>query len=90
MKKINYLFIVFAILFANLIIIISLQSANKKQVVDNNKLMSGKFYVAKEILPDHSLYPFLMMVDRLRLELADSEKKIGLLVSNATRRFFIV
>jgi hypothetical protein len=88
MKKINYLFIVFAILFANLIIIISLQSANKKQVVDNNKLMSGKFYVAKEILPDHSLYPFLMMVDRLRLELADSEKKIGLLVSNANRRVF--
>lgn len=88
MKKVNYLFILFAILFSGLIILISLQSANKTQMVNNNKLMSGKFYVAKEILPDHSLYPLLMIVDRLRLELADSERRIDLLVSNANRRLF--
>jgi hypothetical protein len=88
MKKINYLFILFAILFSTLIIFISLQSANKTQMVSNNKLISGKFYVAKEILPDHSLYPLLMIVDRLRLELADSEERIDLLVSNANRRLF--
>lgn len=88
MKKINYLFILFAILFSSAIILISLQSANKTQMVSKNKLMSGKFYVAKEILPDHSLYPLLMIIDRLRLELADSEKRIDLLVSNASRRLF--
>ena len=88
MKKVNYLFILFAIFFSGLIILISLQSANKNQMVNNNKLMSGKFYVAKEILPDHSLYPLFMIVDRLRLELADSEKRIDLLISNANRRLF--
>lgn len=88
MKKINYLFILFAILFSVLIIFISLQSANRNQMVSKNKLMAGKFYVAKEILPDHSLYPLLMVIDRLRLELADSEKRIDLLVSNANRRLF--
>ncbi len=88
MKKINYLFILFAVSFASLIIFVSLQSANKNQMTSSGKLMSGKFYVAKEILPDHSFYPFLMMVDRLRLELADAEKRIDLLVSNANRRLF--
>ena len=88
MKKINYLFILFAVSFASLIIFVSLQSANKNQMTNGGKLMSGKFYVAKEILPDHSFYPFLMMVDRLRLELADAEKRIDLLVSNANRRLF--
>lgn len=88
MKKVNYLFILFAVFFASLIIFVSLQSANKNQTATKNKLMAGKFYVAKEILPDHSLYPLLMVVDRLRLELADSEKRIDLLVSNANRRLF--
>jgi hypothetical protein len=44
--------------------------------------------VAKEILPDHSLYPLLMVFDRVRLELADSEKRTYLLVSYSKRRFF--
>lgn len=88
MKKINYLFILFAVLFSILIILISLQSANKNQIVSKNKLIAGKFYVSKEILPDHSLYPLIMIIDRLRLELADAEKRIDLLVSNANRRLF--
>lgn len=88
MKKINYLFILFAISFSVLVIIISLQSANQNLGVSNSKLMAGKFYVAKEILPDHSLYPLLMVVDRLRLELADPEKRVDLLVANANRRLF--
>lgn len=88
MKKINYLFIVFAIFFANLIILLSLQSANKHRLVNHEKLVAGKFYIAKEILPDHSLYPFLMIIDRLRLESADNDKRLELLVSNAERRLF--
>lgn len=88
MKKVNYLFILFAVFFASLIIFISLQSANENQTANRDKLMARKFYVAKEILPDHSLYPLLMVVDRLRLELADSERRIDLLASNANRRLF--
>lgn len=88
MKKVHYLFILFAVPFSLFILSISLQSANKNEMVGNSKLMSGKFYVAKEILPDHSVYPLLMIVDRVRLELADSEKKTYLLVSYANRRLF--
>lgn len=88
MKKINYLFILFAAAFAVFILLISLQSANKARISNDERLVSGKFYIAKEILPDHSLYPALMVVDRLRLELADPEKRVYLLNSYATRRLF--
>jgi hypothetical protein len=88
MKKVNYLFLLFAVLFSVFILFISLQSANKNELKGNPSLMSGKFYVAKEILPDHSLYPLLMIVDRLRLEMSDSEKRTYLLVSYSNRRLF--
>jgi hypothetical protein len=88
MKKVHYLFIILPIFLAILILLVSLQSASKSKFVDQTNLTSRKFYVAKEILPDHSLYPVLMAVDRLRLELSDSEKRISLLVSYGSRRLF--
>lgn len=88
MKKINYLFIFFAVVFSGFILLVSLQSANKARMVGDSKLMSSKFYVAKEILPDHSFYPLLMLVDRLRLELADEERRVYLLTAYAERRLF--
>lgn len=88
MKKVNYLFLLFAAIFSAFILFVSLNSASKSKLIGHTNLMSGKFYVAKEILPDHSLYPLLMAVDRLRLELSDSEKKVYLLVSYGNRRLF--
>ncbi|MBU1033438.1 hypothetical protein KKI22_00615 [Patescibacteria group bacterium] len=88
MKKINYLFILFAVAFSVFILLISLQSANKARMTNEGRLVSGKFYIAKEILPDHSLYPILMVVDRLRLELAGPERRVYLLSSYANRRLF--
>lgn len=88
MKKVNYLFILFAIAFAFFILSISLQSASKSEIVGNSKLMSGKFYVGREILPDHSIYPLLMIVDRIRLELADTNRQIILLSAYGDRRLF--
>ena len=57
-------------------------------MTNEGRLVSGKFYIAKEILPDHSLYPILMVVDRLRLELAGPERRVYLLSSYANRRLF--
>ena len=88
MKKVNYLFLLFAVIFPAFILFISLHSASKSELSGNTNLVSGKFYVSKEILPDHSLYPLLMAVDRLRLEMSDSEKRVYLLVSYGNRRLF--
>lgn len=88
MKKVNYLFLLFAVFFSIIILFVSLNSASKSKLIGHTNLVSGKFYVAKEILPDHSLYPLLMAIDRLRLELSDSEKKVYLLVSYGNRRLF--
>ncbi|HPS40428.1 MAG TPA: DUF5667 domain-containing protein [Candidatus Woesebacteria bacterium] len=88
MKKANYLFSLLAIGFAVLVLFISLQSANSSELIGKTNLLASKFYVTKEILPDHSLYPLLMVFDRVRLELADSEKRTYLLVSYSQRRFF--
>ncbi|KKQ09100.1 MAG: hypothetical protein US20_C0009G0001, partial [Candidatus Pacebacteria bacterium GW2011_GWF1_36_5] len=85
---INYLCILFAVAFSVFILLISLQSANKARMTNEGRLVSGKFYIAKEILPDHSLYPILMVVDRLRLELAGPERRVYLLSSYANRRLF--
>ncbi len=88
MKKVNYLFILFAVISASIVLFISLQSANKEEVSREIGMKAGKFYVAKEILPDHSLYPLLMVVDRIRLELSDSERRTYLMVAYNNRRLF--
>lgn len=88
MKKVNYLFLLFAAIFSAGILFISLQSANKNEATKDSSMKTGKFYVAKEILPDHSLYPLLMIVDRMRLELSDSERRTYLLVAYGNRRLF--
>lgn len=88
MKRVNYLFLFLAIIFAAFILLVSLQSASKSKLIGNTNLVRNKFYIAKEILPDHSLYPLLMIADRMRLELADSEQRVYLLISYANRRFF--
>lgn len=88
MKKINYLFLFLALGFSLFILFVSLQSANKSRMTDSPSLVSNKFYIAKEILPDHSLYPVLMIADRLRLELASAEKRTYLLTAYGNRRLF--
>lgn len=88
MKKINYLFLFLAVTFSLFILFVSLQSANKNKTANSPSLVANKFYIAKEILPDHSLYPALMAVDRLRLELAGAEKRAYLLMAYGNRRLF--
>jgi hypothetical protein len=88
MSKVNYLFLFLAASFALFILFVSLQSANKNRMTSNSSLVSNKFYIAKEILPDHSLYPTLMLIDRLRLELASAEKRTYLLMNYGNRRLF--
>jgi len=88
MKKMNILLLSMVFAFALTVLFISLQSANKDQIAVEKRLSNGKFYVAAEILPDHSFYPLLMVFDRLRLQLANNQSQTELLISYAQRRLY--
>ncbi len=86
MNKINLLIFLGAFVLASVVLLISLQSANRQQTSGLLQLRGHKFYVTAEILPDHSFYPVLMMYDFLRLQLADQYSRIDLLIAYAKRR----
>lgn len=90
MQKFNYIFFIFACLLSVAVMLVSLQSANRRYLNSGSqdKLLTSKLYVAREILPDHTLYPALMAVDRMRLELAEPAQRSSLMVAYANRRLF--
>jgi hypothetical protein len=88
LKKLHYLLVPLSIIVAFLVLFISLQSANLRNLDANSNFKKRRFYLEKEILPDHSFYPILMIVDRLRLNLADQERQPYLEAAYANRRFF--
>jgi hypothetical protein len=74
-------------IIAIVILLISLFSAAKLGT-DRDANASGRgFYWTKEILPDHVLYPFLMVIDRVALETThDPAQRIYMQVNYAHRR----
>lgn len=72
-----------------LVMLVSLQSANR-QLTDRSdqEIRASKLYVSMEILPDHSLYPFLMVADRVRLELISPQAQAALRLEYAKRRLW--
>jgi len=90
MQKFNFLFFVLGASVGLLILLISLSSANREESLssERGKLLTSKLYVAREILPDHTMYPVLMIVDRLRLELVEPENRSALLLAYGKRRLF--
>lgn len=71
----------------SLILLISLFSAAKLGT-DRDATASGRgFYWTTEILPDHVLYPFLMVIDRVALQTThDPAKRVYMQVNYAHRR----
>ncbi len=87
-KFLKYFLIVLALLGSIFILLSSFNISSQSQIADAGNFKNRKFYVQKEILPDHSLYPLLMAIDRFRLEMADRERRIYLSVAYAKRRLF--
>jgi hypothetical protein len=87
-KFFKYLLISVAIILSIFILFTSFNISSQSKMLDTGNLKSRKFYVKKEILPDHSLYPLLMVFDRLRLSMADRERRLYLLTAYANRRLF--
>lgn len=89
MSKFLKYFLLFTALFLSIFILLtSFNISSQSKTLNSGNFKNRKFYVNKEILPDHSLYPLLMAIDRLRLSMADRERRIYLLISYAKRRVF--
>jgi len=87
-KFLKYLLIVSATFFSIFILFTSFNISSQSTMLGSSNFKSRKFYVKKEILPDHSLYPVLMAIDRFRLAMADRERRVYLLMAYANRRLF--
>jgi len=87
-KPYQYLLLLLAFLLAISILLSSFFSIAQDQVSKNAFIKARRFYVQKEILPDHSLYPALMAADRFRLAMADRERRLYLQTAYANRRLF--
>lgn len=75
------------LLFGSGILGMSLVAANKATTGDTTRLLGQKMYMGRTILPDHVLYPFVMIGDRIRLTTASNEEQILLSVEYADRRY---
>lgn len=79
----QFIFLVFGLL----IVFLSFFSANR--IFSQGKslqLTEKKMYLEKEVLPDHILYPVFMAFDRVRLALANEEKRPELNISYGWQR----
>lgn len=86
--KTGAFFIQSSFLFVGLLIVaISLFSANDHSYRLGDSASRRYFYISSEILPDHVLYPMLMLVDHTALQSThDSSKRIKIQVNYAYRR----
>ncbi|MBP7768857.1 hypothetical protein KA082_03425 [Candidatus Woesebacteria bacterium] len=75
------------VVVATIILFASLLTANKQSLGDTSRVLGRRIYVGRTILPDNVLYPFVMVMDRLRLETAADDQKIFLKLEYAQRRF---
>jgi hypothetical protein len=73
--------------FGTLILATSLIAANKASTGDTSRLMGQKVYMGRTILPDHLLYPAVMIGDRIKLQMAPHEESILLQVEYSDRRY---
>ncbi len=78
--------IVFA-LFGVLILFISLAAANRVTTGSGLSLSGNKVYFGRKILPDHLLYPALMIHDRLTFVSATPDQQVLLRLSFADDRY---
>ncbi len=87
MKKTNFFYPILAIFFGLAILLVSLMVAEPSVSFRNrSQLSQRRFYFGTEILPDHVAYPFLMLIDRLRLEMAPPLRRPQLQLEYAWQR----
>ncbi len=75
-KKFRLISSLLLLIIAFSVLSLSLSTANKAFCSEEKTYASQKkFYLGEEVLPDHVAYPFLMVIDRLKLETAFEKEK---------------
>lgn len=87
MKIFNLTLSSVALVFALMILGISLLSASRVISYEGTQASCKKFYLGQEILPDHLLYPFVAVMDRAVLSFSPQEEKIVLKVNYGLVRY---
>lgn len=88
MKPLRITFSIIGLFTASAVLAVSLASSvpSVYSASDRFKANDKQFYLDGEILPDHTLYPVVMMADRLKLEMAQPNEKITVYTTYANLR----
>ncbi len=87
MQKRKYIFAVLSVLFGVFIFTSSLVASSQKQdTADSDRISRKQLYFGKKILPDHILYPALMVIDKGLLFVTSGESEIFLRIRMAQDR----
>lgn len=86
MKPKAFFLALLALFFGVLIFIFSLVATSQKEELKVDKVSKKQFYFGEKVLPDHVLYPILMVIDRGLLAITTGESRIFLRIRLAQDR----
>ncbi len=86
MQKRKFLVAVLAVFFGVSIFISSLVVSSQQDLASADKVSRKQFYFGKKVLPDHILYPVLMVIDKSLLVMTSGESEIFLRIRLAQDR----
>ncbi len=87
MQKRKYIFAVLSVLVGVFIFTSSLVASSQKQdTADSDRISRKQLYFGEKILPDHILYPALMVIDKGLLLITSGESEIFLRIRMAQDR----
>lgn len=86
MKYKQLVIAILAIATGLLIFIASLVTTSQKGELHADKVSIKRFYIGEKVLPDHVLYPVLMLIDRGLLSLSGGEARVFLRIRLAQDR----
>lgn len=75
-----------ALTFGMSIVGVSLLTAGSVESIEGERMSERILYMNDEILPDHVLYPLVMVSDRVELELADEHEQLYIKIQYAEQR----
>lgn len=88
MKPLKITFSIFGLFIASGVLAVSLASSVPSVYSSNDKFRTNdkQFYLNGEILPDHTLYPLVMVADKAKLMTAKPNERINIYTTYANLR----
>lgn len=92
MKPLKITFSIIGLFVASSVLAVSLASSAPSAYSTEEKFKANdkQFYLDGKILPDHTLYPIVMVADKIKLEMAKPQDKIEIYTTYANLRLSAV